>query len=41
VVLPANVTARYVRVTLTSATPTFANGTQTWASFWEFSLQGY
>ncbi|HEY5376592.1 MAG TPA: discoidin domain-containing protein, partial [Polyangiaceae bacterium] len=41
VVLPANVTARYVRVTVTSATPTWANGTGTWASFWEFSLQGY
>ena len=41
VALPPSVTARYVRVTVTSATPTSVNGNGTWASFWEFSLQGY
>lgn len=41
VALPPSVTARYVRVTVTSATPVSVNGNGTWASFWEFSLQGY
>lgn len=41
IALPANVSARYVRVTVTSATPLYANGTNTWVSFWEFSLTGY
>ncbi len=41
IALPANVTARYVRITVTGATPVYANNTGTWASFWEFSLQGY
>jgi hypothetical protein len=41
VALPANFTARYVRATVTRATPVSVNGNGTWASFWEFSLQGY
>jgi hypothetical protein len=39
--MPANVVARYVRVTVTNGTPTAVNGIGTWASFWECALLGY
>ena len=39
--LPAGVTARYVRVTVTNGLPLTVNGNGTWASFWECSLLGY
>jgi hypothetical protein len=37
---PPDVSARYVRVTITNGTPTSINGIGTWASFFEFSLTG-
>jgi hypothetical protein len=37
---PASTTGRYVRVTVTSATPESVNGNGTWASFFEFSVIG-
>jgi F5/8 type C domain len=45
VLFPSNVSARYVRVTVTAAAPSAAtsNGTiyPTWASFFEISVNGF
>jgi hypothetical protein len=39
--LPANVTARYVRITVTNGSPLVLNGIGTWASLWECFVSGY
>ena len=36
----ANVSGRYLRVTVTNASPLVVNGNGTWASFFDLSLAG-
>ncbi len=42
--MPSNVSARYVRITVTGTVPgvdAMGNPRPTWASFWEVSVLGY